>query len=227
MFKKISQALGSCISTGVDIHGLRREAGGVILFIKGEGEVWFDKVVMAAHADESLAMISDADTEETDILSSFNFQNNEVILHSDPRLMPKARKAWAAWNYETLLAGGSADVCVTYWMNRLQSIDDAFPLFVTLNPLRMPADHLIHQKFSYKHPVFDAKAISAQQRLRGIQGRNNLYWCGAWTANGFHEDGLKSAVATMKTLGVKVPWQSDIIAYPNYDTPALDHTKAG
>ena len=224
---KITQALGSHISTDVDIRGLRREAGGVILSIRGEGDVWFDKVIMAAHADESLAMISDARAEETDILSSFSFQPNEVILHSDPSLMPKARKAWAAWNYKTLSAGKIADVCVTYWMNRLQSIDDGFPLFVTLNPLRMPADHLIHQKFSYEHPVFDTKAISAQQRLRGIQGRNNLFWCGAWTANGFHEDGLKSAVATMKTLGVTVPWQSDTIAYPNFDTLALDHTKAG
>ena len=224
---KIRQALGSRISTGVDICGLRREAGGVILSIKGDGDVWFDKVIMAAHADESLAIISDAHTEERDILSSFSFQPNQVILHSDPRLMPKASKAWAAWNYETLSTEESAEVCVTYWMNRLQSIDYSFPLFVTLNPLRMPADHLIHQKFSYEHPVFDTKAISAQQRLKGIQGHNNLHWCGAWTANGFHEDGLKSAVATMKTLGVTVPWQSDIIAYPNYDTSTLDHTKAG
>ncbi len=224
---KITEALGSRISTGADIQGLRREAGGVILSIKGEGDIWFDKVIMAAHANESLAMISDAHTEETEILSSFSFQPNEVILHSDSRLMPKARKAWAAWNYETLSAGQGTDVCVTYWMNRLQSIDDGFPLFVTLNPLQMPADHLIHQTLSYEHPVFDAKAIRAQQRLKRIQGRNNLYWCGAWTANGFHEDGLKSAVAAMKTLGVNVPWQSHTNAYLNYDTPTLDHTKAG
>ena len=223
----LKKALGERISTGVTITGIRREAGGVILSIDGEGDVWFDRVIMAAHADESLALISDAHRDETNILSGFTFQPNHVVLHSDTALMPQAQKAWAAWNYETLSSGESADVCVTYWMNKLQAIDNDYPLFVTLNPVRMPDKALVHQTFSYDHPVFDTVAIAAQQRLPEIQGRDNIYWCGAWTANGFHEDGLKSAVAVMKTLGVTIPWASETDGYPKHGAGAIQQIKAG
>jgi predicted NAD/FAD-binding protein len=112
-------------------------------------------------------------------------------------------------------------------MNKLQAIDNDYPLFVTLNPVRMPDKALVHQTFSYDHPVFDTAAIAAQQRLPEIQGRDNIYWCGAWTANGFHEDGLKSAVAVMKTLGVTIPWASETDGYPKHGAGAIQQIKAG
>jgi len=210
---KIIAALGAKAHKSTHIRGLHRVPGGVILTIEGEGEVFFDKVVLAAHADQSLALIDDASTLERDILSPFKFQPNRAVLHSDPRLMPRRKSAWASWNYVT---GSDHDggLCLSYWMNRLQSIDKAYPLYETLNPHIEPDPALIHGEFSYDHPLFDAKAIAAQTRLGEIQGLNNLYFAGAWTGYGFHEDGLKSAIAIARSLKMTIPWQTEVAAYP-------------
>ena len=204
---------GGHIHQNTHILGIRRGQGGVILNIAGEGEVWFDKVVMAAHADQSLALIDDASTLERDILSSFRFQPNRAVLHSDPLLMPRRRAAWGSWNY---IGSDLVDdsLCLTYWMNRLQSIDESYPLFETLNPHREPDPALVHGTYNYDHPVFDERAVAAQKRLPEIQGLNNLFYAGAWTGHGFHEDGLKSAIAVARTLGVDIPWKTAVVSYP-------------
>lgn len=194
------------------ITSLRRESAGVMISLEGEGDVFFDKVILASHADESLALISDASSLETELLSSFQFQPNEVILHSDEALMPQRKATWAAWNYMTSQSDQTA-LSVTYWMNKLQSIDKSKPLFVTLNPFHKPDPALIHRVFSYDHPIFDGPAIQAQDRLGEIQGQNHLYFCGAWTKYGFHEDGLSSAIKVAKSLGVEIPWDSPSLAW--------------
>jgi predicted NAD/FAD-binding protein len=232
---RIAAKLGDRIHLETDIIGLRRANGGVMVNLKGQGDVWFDKVVMAAHADQSLALIDDASPLERELLGAFGFQRNHAVLHSDASLMPKRRGAWAAWNYVSEAAAPAShgvagntgqgessppsDLCLTYWMNRLQSIDPAYPLYETLNPVRMPAAALIHGEFDYRHPVFDAKAIAMQPRLAEIQGQNGLFFAGAWTGFGFHEDGLKSAVAIVKTLGVEVPWDTKVAAFPKSSEP--------
>ena len=205
---------GGRIHLNSRITGLRRGQGGVILSIAGEGEVWFDKVVMAAHADQSLGLISDATRVERDILSGFRFQPNRAVLHSDPSLMPQRRAAWGSWNY---IGGEGLDnsLCLTYWMNRLQSIDEAYPLFETLNPHREPDPSLVHGSYNYSHPVFDERAVAAQGRLAEIQGTGDLYFAGAWTGHGFHEDGLRSAVRVALSLGVRVPWSTGATPYPD------------
>ncbi|MGC6453127.1 MAG: NAD(P)/FAD-dependent oxidoreductase [Candidatus Puniceispirillaceae bacterium] len=214
--RRITDALGGenggRIHLGTHITGLRRDHGGVILSIAGEGDVWFDHVVMAAHADQSLAMISDATPSERDILSSFRFQPNRAVLHSDPSLMPQRRGAWGAWNY---IGGDGVDesLCLTYWMNRLQSIDNAYPLFETLNPHREPDPALVHGSYSYDHPMFDERAVKAQRRLPSIQGTAGLFFAGAWTGHGFHEDGLKSGVAIARSLGAEIPWRTAVEPY--------------
>ena len=231
--KRIAAHLVDRINLNTNIRYLRRMNGGVVVNIEGQGEIWFDAVVLAAHADQSLALIQDASIDERDILSAFQFQANCAVLHSDAKLMPKRRGAWAAWNYVSeslpgqprvadLKASGPTvanDLCLTYWMNRLQSIDLAYPLFETLNPVTMPDEELIHGEFYYRHPVFDHKAIAAQPRLGKIQGRNGLFFAGAWTGFGFHEDGLKSAIAVAKTLGVDIPWPSNVGAYEQTNNP--------
>ena len=209
---RIAACLGQNIHLSTDVVGLRRVEHGVLLSIKGQGEVWFDKVVMAAHADQSLGLISDAHQYERNILSTFRFQPNLAVLHSDPQLMPRRKSAWASWNYMGYNAAQN-ELCLTYWMNRLQSIDRAYPLFETLNPVLPPRDDLVHGSYSYRHPIFDAAAIAAQPALATIQGRDHLFFAGAWTGYGFHEDGLKSAVAIANSLGVEVPWDSDVIGY--------------
>ena len=225
--KRITAHLVDRINLNTNIRHVRRMNSGVMVNIEGQGEIWFDAVVLAAHADQSLALIQDASKDERDILSAFQFQTNYAVLHSDAKLMPKRRGTWAAWNYVSgslpgqprvanLGAAGPAvanDLCLTYWMNRLQSIDLAYPLYETLNPLTLPDEELIHGEFHYRHPVFDQKAIAAQPRLSKIQGKNGLFFAGAWTGFGFHEDGLKSAIAVAKTLGVDIPWPSDVRAY--------------
>ena len=214
--RRIVAALGPNSHKSTHITGLRRAQGGVVISIAGQGDVWFDKVILAAHADQSLALITDASALEREILSSFRFQENRAVLHSDPVLMPKRRAAWGSWNYVT---GSDHDggLCLTYWMNRLQSIDQAYPLYETLNPHIEPDPALIHGEFSYDHPVFDERAILAQARLPEIQGHNNLFFAGAWTGYGFHEDGLKSAIAIARSLNIEIPWESDVAAYPSQD----------
>ena len=210
---------GGRIHLSSRITGIRRDQGGVILSIDGDGDVWFDKVIMAAHADQSLKLISDATQQERDILSSFRFQPNRAVLHSDPSLMPQRRSAWGAWNYIGE-GGGDAGLCLTYWMNKLQSIDMAYPLYETLNPHREPREDLVHASFNYDHPVFDESAIAAQKQLPQIQGTGNLFFAGAWTGHGFHEDGLKSAIAVVRSLGVDIPWHTKV---PAYDTTVLEN----
>ena len=213
---RIVKALAPNAHKSTHITGLRRAQGGVVLSIAGQGDVWFDKVILAAHADQSLALITDASNLESEILSSFRFQENRAILHSDPVLMPKRRAAWGSWNYVTG-ADHDGGLCLTYWMNRLQSIDQAYPLYETLNPHIEPDSSLVHGEFSYDHPVFDERAILAQARLPEIQGHDNLFFAGAWTGYGFHEDGLKSAVAIARSLNIEIPWQSEVAAYPMHD----------
>jgi predicted NAD/FAD-binding protein len=163
---------------------------------------------MAAHADQTAAVLLDADEEERRILGAFRFQANRAVLHSDPRLMPKRRSAWAAWNYAAtdLLQPGDR-VAVTYWMNRLQNIDERRPLFVSMNPIIEPDPSLVHCENSYDHPVFDAEALSAQAKMSAIQGRGGVYYAGAWLGHGFHEDGLRSGLEVAARLGVLAPWK--------------------
>ena len=215
--QKILSTLGERAKTGCTISGIRRDGGGVVISVDGEGDIYFDKVILAAHADESLSLLTDASETETDILSAFRFQPNRVLLHSDAELMPARRASWAAWNYMTEHKNGN--LCLTYWMNRLQNISEDTPLYVTMNPTTDPHADLLHQTLSYDHPIFDGPAIKAQAMLPQIQGQNGLYFIGAWTRYGFHEDGLRSAVAVAKSLDVSVPWTSDT---PAWHEPSLN-----
>jgi predicted NAD/FAD-binding protein len=192
------------------IVGVRRDAQGIELR-DGRGACHrFDQAVLACHADHSLAMIQDASSAERAILSAFRFQPNRAVLHRDPRLMPRRREVWASWNYlaRTPQEPG-ARVAVTYWMNRLQGLDVGDDLFVSLNPPVEPEPSLVHGEFSYDHPVFDAAALAAQRRVETIQGAGGLWHAGAWLGHGFHEDGLRSAVAAAAGLGVAPPWAAE------------------
>lgn len=155
----------------------------------------FDEVVFATHSDQALAALTDASAEERAILSAVRYLPNQVYLHSDDQLMPKRRRVWSAWNYLTegrLSQDGT--MTVSYWMNLLQNLDNDKPVFVTLNPAIPPAAEKTFGHFVYDHPQFDRAALQAQQALDTIQGMNGVWFCGAWTGYGFHEDGLQSAL---------------------------------
>lgn len=168
----------------------------------------FDDVVIATHADQALGLLSDADNGEREVLGAFEYTPNVAVLHSDVGLMPKRRKVWSSWNYiADADRSGKSALCVTYWMNHLQSLDPAAPLFVTLNPCRTVDEKKIISVFDYTHPLFDLKAIAAQRRLWSLQGRRNTWFCGAYFGSGFHEDGLQAGLAVAEALGgVRRPW---------------------
>ena len=169
----------------------------------------FDAVVMAGHADQTLASLDRPDSTETSILGAFRFQENRAFLHRDVALMPKRRKVWSSWNYlGQRAADGDRAVAVTYWMNRLQRLDAAHDWLVTLNPFEPPRAELTEREITYHHPVFDARAVAAQADLPALQGHRRTFYAGAWTGYGFHEDGLSSAVAVARRLGVPIPWEA-------------------
>ncbi|MGI9402324.1 MAG: NAD(P)/FAD-dependent oxidoreductase [Rhizobiaceae bacterium] len=183
--------------------------GGKVFVTSSNGQTaQYDGVVMASHSDQTLKMLADCDSQEGSVLSSIPYRPNRVWLHRDPALMPKRRDAWAAWNYlGTKTPGSTREITVTYWMNRLQNINTKHPIFITLNPQIEPREELTFATFDYSHPQFDADALAAQERLPSIQGRNNTWYCGAWTRFGFHEDGLASGLAAASLLGCNAPWE--------------------
>jgi uncharacterized protein len=198
---------------GTGAARILRDATGVTVTDTDGRSERYDQVILAAHSDQSLALLADAGRQERDVLGAIGYRSNDVYLHRDPSLMPRRKRAWAAWN---VMQGDdpSADLCVTYWMNALQGIDPDCPLFVTLNPPQPPDPALTFGRFSYDHPQYDAPAIAAQKRLGEIQGRNRTWFCGAWTRFGFHEDGLASGLAVAEALGGRVSWRGGAEALP-------------
>jgi uncharacterized protein len=166
----------------------------------------FDAVVMACHSDQSLALLADASAAERQVLGAIRYHRNRAVLHTDATLLPNRRLAWAAWNYERAAHGSrdEAAVCLHYWLNRLQPLPFSAPVVVSLNPVREPRADTVHGEFDYAHPVFDAAAISAQQRLPELQGARRTWFCGAWTRYGFHEDGLVSGLAVCDNLRLRL-----------------------
>jgi predicted NAD/FAD-binding protein len=211
---------------GVGAAVISRHADGVEIVDTAGGRERFDHVILAAHAPDSLATLSDASEDERQILSSCSYSANDVWLHCDQSLMPRRRAAWASWNFLREGNDGDRRVAVSYWMNRLQSIDPAKPLFVTLNPPFEPAPELTFGRFSYDHPQFDGPALSARLRLDDIQGVRRTWFCGAWTRHGFHEDGLASGLAVASRLGCAAPWAAERIAAPRISTGSAKHLHA-
>ena len=161
----------------------------------------YDELVLACHSDQSLALLSDPSPAEAAVLGTIRYQRNRAVLHTDTAVLPGRRAAWAAWNYERATQGAREPdavclpVCLHYWLNRLQPLPFSTPVVVSLNPVREPRAETVHAEFDYAHPVFDAAAIQAQQRVPALQGQRHTWFCGAWTRYGFHEDGLVSGLA--------------------------------
>ena len=168
----------------------------------GAGHERFDEVVFACHADQTLALMPDASSRENQVLGAVRYHPNRAVLHSDASLLPKRRLAWAAWNNERAARDGDEQhgVCLHYLINRLQPLPWATPVIVSLNPLREPEPSTVLGEWSYSHPVFDRAAIAAQSQLPSLQGRHHVWFAGAWTRYGFHEDGLMSAHAVVEAM---------------------------
>jgi len=166
----------------------------------------YDHVVFACHADEALSLLPDAGDAERSALSAIKYSRNVVVLHKDPRFMPKRRRCWASWNYHSDGQGEEPAISLTYWMNLLQSIDEAYPVFVTLNPATPIPSENVFDAHVFHHPIFDTAAVAAQVRLKRMQGQRGTWFCGAHLRHGFHEDGLMSAMDVAERLGAPAPW---------------------
>tara|TARA_R110002095_G_scaffold174155_4_gene151597 strand:+ start:910 stop:2208 length:1299 start_codon:yes stop_codon:yes gene_type:complete len=204
---KLLAPLASNMRLGCEAVSVVRNRDGVTIRDNHGQSDSFDQVIMAGHSDQTLKALSDASADESDILSRVRFKPNRVYLHRDPSLMPQRKGAWAAWNYLSEAQPEGTDVSVTYWMNKLQGIDENKPLFISLNSVRLPEDHLIFDVFEYDHPQYDSSALAAQKMLDRIQGVNRTWFCGAWTGYGFHEDGLTSGLRVAEKLGGVIPWR--------------------
>jgi predicted NAD/FAD-binding protein len=170
------------------------------------GEEHFDAAVLACHSDQSLRLLQQARPAQCEVLQAIRYQANRAWLHTDRELMPRARRAWAAWNYlsnAVRVQDRSDDglaVSVTYWLNRLQPLQVQTPVFVSLNPLRPPSPDTVLKVIEYAHPIFDLRAVDAQRRLQATQGVDRIWLAGAWTGYGFHEDGLRSGLAAAQAI---------------------------
>jgi uncharacterized protein len=197
--KKITDPLSDKrLNTPVQL--LERDTNGVRVITQGRAER-FDRVIIATHAPQALAMLRDASAQERDILSTFRTQPNQAVLHTDFSVLPQSKLTWSAWNY---VRGNdvqeSRSVCLHYLINKLQPIPFKQPVIVSLNPTQAIAHHSIIGSFDYAHPVMDLAATTAQSRLHEINGVNNTWFCGAWTGYGFHEDGLRSGLAAARDI---------------------------
>lgn len=188
------------------VWSVRRANQGIDVFT-ASGTEHFDHVVMACHADQALALLMDADTREFEVLGAMRYQHNDTVLHTDEALLPRHRKAWAAWNAFVPRAASKA-CTVSYCMNLLQSLDAPQPLIVTLNGTDQIDPAKVLRRMDYHHPIYSHESVAAQARKPEIQGQRRTWFAGACWGWGFHEDGMRSAVDVAQALGVA--WPSSI-----------------
>jgi predicted NAD/FAD-binding protein len=194
------------VRLGCPVHQVRRYTDRVEL-ATDHGTERFDQVVLASHADQSLSLLEQPGVEERAVLKAIPYQANRAVLHTDERLLPRRRRAWASWNFHAPKPELSEEpVSLTYLINRLQPLPFTSPVMVTMNPVEAPRGDKVLGTWDYHHPVFLEGSDEAKRRVVSLQGRNRTWFCGAWTRYGFHEDGLLSAVNVVRQMGVPVPW---------------------
>ncbi|MDJ0827488.1 MAG: FAD-dependent oxidoreductase [Rhodobacter sp.] len=199
------EARGVDIRLGAPTQAVRRTAVGVEVKTRGGDWEPFDEVVFATHSDDTLRLLVDATGVEHAALSAVKYQPNSAVLHADEGLMPKRCACWSSWVYTEDKAKTSDRIDLTYWMNSLQPIPKDDPLFVTLNTTRAIREDLIYDEVTFRHPVYTLEALQAQELIRAINGTNGTWFCGAWMKNGFHEDGLASAVDVVEAIAAQAP----------------------
>ena len=204
--KRLTKIFSDKIKLNCGVEAVFIKDGKPIVKDKTGNQTQFDHVIFACHADEAMKLIDQPEPYQSTI-GRFDYQSNEIIVHSDTSFMPNHKKCWSSWVY---LCDEDDDqqkaVSLSYWMNNLQNLDHDDPIFVTLNPSKRPKDALIFDTHHFTHPLFDQKAIKAQTEITNIQGKNGVWFCGAYQRYGFHEDGLLSAMNVAKALGASIPW---------------------
>lgn len=179
----------------IEIYKIKK--GKLILRINKKEEQ-YDHVIIAVHSDQVKNVNKIPNLNNTKIFEDIKYTRNEVFLHTDETLMPNLKKVWASWNY--LEGNNNNQLSVTYWMNKLQNLDTKTNIFVTLNPFVKPSKNKIIKRIKYKHPMYDLKTFETQKKVKLIQGKNNIWYCGAYLGYGFHEDGIKSGLDVVNRI---------------------------
>jgi len=177
-----------------------RKDGKVIVKASDGSEETFDRVIIAAHGDQALAMLDKPNWEEQRLLTPFKYQHNKAVLHTDKHIMPKTKLAWSSWNYRIKMQNEKLQPSTIYWMNRLQGVSDKKNYFVSINPHDDLDEKKIVMEIDYEHPLFDVPAINAQARLHVLNETGPVYFCGSYFKYGFHEDAFASAVSLCTRL---------------------------
>ena len=199
--ERLRAQLGT-VRSGEPVRAVQRLPGGGVRVHAAAGASDFDAVILATHSDQALALLDAPTPREREVLGAIRYQPNRALLHLDAGQLPQRRHAWAAWNYEAGDAPGRRPVCLHYLINQLQPLPWQRPVIVSLNPLREPRQVL--GEYAYAHPVFDEAAVAAQARLPQIQGEGGVWFAGAWSRYGFHEDGLLSGLQAAQALQQRV-----------------------
>ncbi len=210
--EKMLEAIGDA-RTSTPVRRVASRHGGGVDVSTDHGTERHDAVVLACHSDQAVALLAEPGDAERRTLGAIRYHDNLAVLHTDASLLPKRRRAWAAWNHERGRRGGSADpVCLHYLLNRLQPLPFSTPVIVSLNPLREPDPARVFASFAYAHPVLDAAAVEAQGELAALQGRGDIWYAGAWAGHGFHEDGVTAGLAAAEAVAAAM-------ARPNVPRP--------
>ncbi len=198
--KKILETISGEYYKNYRINKISRLSNGVKVYYGGNNEFFdYDKVVIATHADEALSLITDPTPEEKSILANFKYKNNIAIIHTDESLMPKNKKAWSSWN-SSVNKENTSETSITYWLNLLQNLKTNKNIFLSLNPFLKIDPKKIISKVKFTHPYYDKEALENQNRLKNIQNKKNLLFCGSYFGYGFHEDGIKSSLEMIKSF---------------------------
>lgn len=196
----ITDALGDRLRLGTPVRCIRRATDHVTVTTAGGTEL-FDEVILATHSDQALGLLEDPSDAERDVLGAISYQPNDVVLHTDTRVLPKRRDAWASWNFH-IPETPTGRVTVTYYMNKLQRLRASDQYCVTLNRTTEIDPRTIISTTRFYHPAYSFGAVRAQQRHKEVSGRNRTHYCGAYWGWGFHEDGVASALRVAESLGV-------------------------
>ena len=182
------------------INSIKRISSGIQVYYGGDNEFFdYDKVILATHANEALALIKNPTEKEKNILSNFGYRENNAVLHFDESMMPKNKKTWSSWN-SFVDPKNLNKSSLSYWLNLLQNLKIEKNIFLTLNPFRDIDEKKILKKIKFTHPYYDQKALDNQKNLKNIQNIENLLFCGSYFGYGFHEDGIKSSIEMLKNL---------------------------
>ncbi len=183
-----------------NVNRLIRRSNGIDLYYGDKSEFFsYDKVVLASHADQALSIIDEPTKEELEILSKFKYRENIAVIHTDESIMPNNKDIWSSWN-SSVDKNNVENNSITYWLNLLQNLDFNKNIFLTLNPNFKINEDKILKKVNFTHPYFDQSALDNQDKLKNLQNKKNLLFCGSYFGYGFHEDGIKSSIEMIKAI---------------------------